>query len=479
MKKKMGFICLMLLLVTIFSYPRKVFAENFSVTLSGGESANSGDKIDFTLAIKSEADATGFEATIKYDESILEFINISKEETWTGNNGVNSVGNNLLKFTNQGVTGESSVATLKFRVKSSNKMVTTISVEDIKLTVSSESSTDASHIVLTHDSLVKDIAIKSDDNTLKNIKIDNKTINGFTPTVYNYTVEVASLTENVMISAVLNDSEKASFVDGFGSREISLDYGENIVEIKSQSESGKVTTYKVKIIRKDDRVVNNDLKNIIINGGKIKIAFNSSVLSYTIKTYKLETIDIEAEASDSQATVVVDAPKNVIIGENKIKITVTAVTGDKKEYALLIVNSDVPTDTHLKNLSVKGININFDSDKYDYVIRYDKSYKSGLTIYKTTVSPDVEVNVIGNTNLKEGSKIKVVVEALDGSGSSEYTILLEKDKRVNFFLVLEVIIGIILIILIVIQLNKRKKKQGVIEKKQREEELEKTKEIKL
>lgn len=463
-------------LMFVWLLPIEVNAQNFTATLSGTSKASTDDKIDFTISIKSDKEAIGFEATIKYDNTVLEFINISKEDKWTGNNTVESTGNNTLKFTNTGVTGESSVATLRFKVKSSTQSITTITVDGIGLTLNSSSDGEDSTI-LTTNSITKDISIRSDDNTLKNIKVDDKTIKGFSSSVKEYTLEVDSLTEEINVSATLNDSKNATFVENFGNRTVKLEYGQNTVLIKIQSESGKEAIYTLNVIRKDDRLVNNDLKSIIINGGTVKIDFDPSVLSYTIKTYKLDKIEIEAEASDAKAKVKINSPSKLVLGENKVKISVTAVTGDVKEYNLLIVNTDQPTDTRLKNLSVKGVNIGFNSDKYDYSIRYDKSYKNGIKIYNTTLSEDVEVKIDGNENLKEGSVIKITVTALDGSSTSEYTITLEKDNRINFFLILDVLIGATLIVLIIIQLRKRKKQKEQNQKIEKEKELEKTKEI--
>lgn len=463
-------------LMFVWLLPIEVNAQNFTATLSGTSKASTDDKIDFTISIKSDKEAIGFEATIKYDNTVLEFINISKEDKWTGNNTVESTGNNTLKFTNTGVTGESSVATLRFKVKSSTQSITTITVDGLRLILNSSSDGEDSTI-LTTNSITKDISIRSDDNTLKNIKVDDKTIKGFSSSVKEYTLEVDSLTEEINVSATLNDPKNATFVENFGNRTVKLEYGQNKVLIKTKSESGKEAIYTLNVIRKDDRLVNNDLKSIIINGGTIKIDFDPSILSYTIKTYKLDKIEIEAEASDAKAKVKINSPSKLVLGENKVKISVTAVTGDVKEYNLLIVNTDQPTDTRLKNLSVKGVNIGFNSDKYDYSIRYDKSYKNGIKIYNTTLSEDVEVKIDGNENLKEGSVIKITVTALDGSSTSEYTITLEKDNRINFFLILDVLIGATLIVLIIIQLRKRKKQKEQNQKIEKEKELEKTKEI--
>lgn len=476
MKNKIG-ICLSIFILVALLFPLTVNAESFDVNLTGIKTAAIGEKIDLTISLKSTSEMQELETNLKYDNNILELVSISKEDSWTGNNALQSNGNNNLKFSNKGITGESNIAVLRFKVKSSEKSTTTVTLDEIKVKINDEN--EESSTVLTHDKIKKDITIKSDDNTLKNIKIDDKAISGFNSSTYNYNIEVDSQVELVKINATLNDEKKSSFVDDFGPREVELDYGKNEVLLKVKSESENIATYKLNIIRKDDRVANTDLKSIIINGGKNKINFDKNVLSYTVKTFKLETIDIIAEPDDSTSTVKIDAPSKLIIGENKVRITVTAVTGDKKEYNLLIVNGEVETDTRLKNLSIKGINIDFNSDKYEYRIRYNKKYKNGLSIIKTTLSPDTEVEVIGNTNLKNDSVIKIIVTALDGSGSSEYKIILEKDKRINFFLILDLVISVVLIILIIIQVKKRKKAKKELIEKEKEAELEKTKEIVL
>ena len=475
MNKKLG---LLLISLLVFVFPYFVNAESkFDVSISGPASASSKEEIEFVVSVNSTDQAKQFETTLKYDNKILQFINITKKDSWEGVNPLQDSGNVNLKFTNLGTTGETKVFSLKFRVKTSNKNSTTITLEDMKLTINSSGENEG-NTVLTQQAQKKEIAIKSDDNTLRTIKIDGKAISGFSSGVYLYNLEVDALSDSIVIDSTLSDQKNSTYEENYGNRTVTLKYGENIVLIKVKSESGKVSTYTLKITRKDDRVANTDLKSIIINGGKVKINFDKSVLSYTLKTFKLEKLEIDATPDDSNSKVEIDAPKKLIIGENKVKITVTAVTGVSKNYILIINNTEVPTDTRLRNLAVKGYNIEFDSDKNKYTILYDKSFKNGLTIYETTLSEDVKVDITGNSNLKEGSVVKIIVTALDESSTTEYTIILEKDTRINFFLILDLVIGAVLIVLIVKQLKKRKKlKQISIEKK--EEELEKTKELKF
>lgn len=156
----------LLFLLILFLLPLGVKAETVTTTLSGGTTVAGGDKIDFTIGIKSDTNATAFEAAIRYDTNVLEFIGIGKEDKWQGNNKVRSTGNNTLKFTNAGVTGESSVATLKFRVKTSNKTSTTVTLDGIKVTLNTKTGEE----IKQGDPINKDITIKSEDNTLKSIK---------------------------------------------------------------------------------------------------------------------------------------------------------------------------------------------------------------------------------------------------------------------------------------------------------------------
>ena len=477
MKKKLG-----LLLVAFFILLPiiNVRAEEpvINLSINGPESASVNEKIDYTISINSSKQATKFETTVKYDTSVLELTSILKKDNWTGINSVKNTGNNTITFSNQGVTGQTTVVILRFKVKSADKSDTTLSLDNTKVTLSSDDS-DTVVTIESNKNTKKQINIKSDDNTLKTLKIDDKKVNGFSPAVYNYTLEVDALTDKVKVDATLNNSEKAKFVDKYGPRSVSLNYGSNEVLIKTKSESEKEATYKITIVRKDDRVSNTDLKSLIINGGDIKFDFDKSVLSYTINTFKLDTIEIEAIADDSNAKVSVDVPSKLIIGDNKAKVTVTSVTGEVKTYELLIVNSEVPTDTRLKNLSIKGISLGFNSDTYKYSVRYDKSYRNGVKLYYTPVSDSVEIIVKGNQNIKTKDKITVLVKALDGSNSSEYTITFVKDTRINFFFIVDIVVGTIVVIFIMIELKKRKKiKQQKLEKA-KEEELEKTKELDL
>ena len=159
----------------------------------------------------------------------------------------------------------------------------------------------------------KTIAIKSTDNTLKDLKLNGKTVVNFSPNTYSYSIQVEAITTTANIDAVLN-SPTASFVENYGSRSVQLDYGENVIEIKVKAASNAEKTYVINVNRLDNRGTNNDLKSLILNSGKIKLNFDKDTLEYKIKTYKLDSIDIEALSVDEKATVKIEKPEEIIFG---------------------------------------------------------------------------------------------------------------------------------------------------------------------
>lgn len=449
---KRGKILFSILFAMLVLIPIKVSATS-NVALSGQSSIGPGDTVVYDIQVATTDSATNIKTELTYDTTVLELVSIVNKQ-WQGNNKIGSSPTSL-EFTTNGATGNSTVASLTFKVKSG----TTKNTTSLKLT-----GTTVSVVANGSDSIVsvpeyeKSVNINSTDATLSSLKINDKSVNGFRSKTYNYNIIVDSTVATADIKATTTNSN-ATFVSNFEPREVNLQYGENKVQIKVQAESGDIKIYTLNITREDTTATNNYLKDIIINGGEVPIDFDKLVLDYTIKTYKLEKLEIEATAEDSTSTVNINKPNQIIIGENKVQITVKSQSGKEQIYTITIVNSDTEIDTKLKNLSVKGLSIDFDPNKLDYEIVYTKDMKEGLKIYATTISKDAEIEIIGNEDLKVGSKVQVKVFAEDGS-ETIYTITLVKDTRINFFMLLEILIIIILIILIVIQIIKRKKKNN-------------------
>lgn len=91
---------------------------------------------------------------------------------------------------------------------------------------------------------------RSNDNSLKSLKIDGNEIE-LEDDVFNYSYEVEKGTEEVKIDAEVNN-QKATFVENYGSRTVTLEDGKAKIEIKVKAENGEVKTYTISVITEGD-----------------------------------------------------------------------------------------------------------------------------------------------------------------------------------------------------------------------------------
>jgi len=470
--KKLIIIAIAILMVL----PLNVLAEDeITNEFVGAKVASPGETISYEIKVKANALIKSYETDLHYDSTVLDMISIENKGSWKGSNIPGSSPNGLT-FTHTGISGETVVAKVTFKVKAD----TTKSNATIKLDFSRVKLEDGTELPIEVPSTLK-FDIKATDNTLKSLTINDKIIANFKASTYSYAMQVDSNSQIVKIGAVLNNNS-ASFVKDFGPRSVEVDYGETELLIKVLSEAGEEKVYTVVVTRMDNRENNNYLKSLIINSGKIKLDFDKDRTAYNITTYRQKKIDVDAVSEDGKATVVVDAPEEFVMGSNTVKITVTSESKEEKLYTLTVDNRDEDVNTYLRVLSVGGYVIDFYQKTFDYEIRYNSKYSGGLEIIKASeldeysgVRIDEGLLTETNKNLKPGSVVKVRVY-FDDSHETIYTITLVKDTRINFFLILGIIVLIILVVVLIRVLKMRKKEKLMAEKV---EELSKTKEIKI
>ena len=467
--KKLIIIAILMLL------PLNVLAET-EVTneFVGAKVASPGETISYEIKVKANAIIKNYKTDLHYDSTVLDMISIENKESWKGSN-IPGSSPNTLTFNHTGISGETVVAKVTFKVKTD----TTKSNATIKLDSSSVTLEDDTMVPVEVSTLKFDI--KLTDNTLKSLTISDKVVANFKANTYSYAMQIDSNSQIVKIGAILN-SNSASFVKDFGPRSVEVDYGETELLIKVLSEAGEEKVYTVVVTRMDNRENNNYLKSLIINSGKIKLDFDKNRTSYNITTYRQKKIDVDAVSEDGKATVVVDSPEEFVMGSNTVKITVTSESDKEKVYTLTVDNRDEDVNTFLRILSVDGYVLDFYQKTFDYEIRYNSKYSSGLTIIKAAeldeysgVRIDEGLLTETNKNLKPGSVVKIRVY-FDDSHETIYTITLVKDTRINFFLILGIIILLVLVVILIRVLKMRKKEKLMAEKV---EELSKTKEIKI
>ena len=294
---------------------------------------------------------------------------------------------------------------------------------------------------------------RSKVNTLKDLTISDAKIT-FKSDQKDYEVTVPYKISSVKINSTLTDS-KSSYVNGFGNRTVELKEGENNIQVKVKAENGDEAIYTIKITREksDDAT----LKIIKIDNKEIKI--KDKVLKYEeYVDNKTEKVTITAEPNDKNAKVEIDEIKELVEGNNKIKIVVTASNGKKLTYELNIIkDKSVSENAKIKNIVIKNHPIDFSSGIYDYTINL-KGNEKQLDISVETDHPKAKFIINNNQKLKDGSIVEIVVTAEDGKNTNTYQLIIKKEKKFNFIiLIIPVILALIgVVVYMLIKNNKTK-----------------------
>ena len=320
-------------------------------------------------------------------------------------------------------TSESSYAKLSGDIGKKNLK---LGLNTFKITVTSESGVNRIYTLKIYRNDNRDKT-----NTLSSLEVENNKITPeFNKNTINYTLTVKKDVTSVKINATL-ESDKSSFNKGYGPRTVNLNYGVNNVVIKVTSESGAVKTYTIKITREDDRSSNNYLKSLNVSSGDF--TFNKKTLNYSFTVpNEVTSLKVFAAAEDTKSTVSGVKTYNLKEGLNKITITVTAENKQTRTYTLqvtrIVKNISKEVNNKLKSLEITNYQINFDPETtiYNLTIENEKSLDIVPKVQDSTSS----VVVNGNENLKDGSVIKLVVTAVDGS-TKEYIINISKNEEIN------------------------------------------------
>ena len=304
----------------------------------------------------------------------------------------------------------------------------------------------------------------SKDNNLKTLELYSGTKKfdfDYDPnkTSYNITIDDSTISK-VTIKATLND-ENASFVNKYGPRDITLNYGDNKAEVQVKSEYGTTKTYTLNITRKDDRDTDTTLSSLQINGENITL--ENDKYEYEIKVkYNVLKTEIKATANSEKAKVEYK-DIDLSVGDNEVKIKVTAEKGDKKEYLVKIVRlSEEESKVLLENISIVNYSLPFKLDKETYDLDVEKNTKE----LKIVIAPEnIEKEISGNENLSDGSKVTIKIK--DDNGEKSYVINIHKPKDnselMNIISYAVFGVGVILLITSIIVAIKRKKKRETLQ----------------
>lgn len=316
------------------------------------------------------------------------------------------------------------------------------------------------------------IKIVNDINTLDSLDVDSVKLNpNFNKNVVSY--QGTTDKDKINIKAIASDN--GAKIEGSIGEQV-LNLGVNYFVIKVTSARGNVREYKLYITRtsnKDDNKnnsSNNNNNGNNDNSSNVKLSSDASLKSLTISKGTLkfkkdiflynadvennvEKVEVKAVANSDKASVVIDNPDKLEVGENVIKVEVTAEDGTKVIY-MIVVNRKrkLSSDNFIKDIKIKNYNLNFKKNVYKYNLEIDGEDKLNIDVILSDEKAKYVIK--GNKNLKSGSVISIVVTAEDGKERT-YEIAINKlgeNDASNIInnLSLVSIIGFILLIVVVL-----------------------------
>lgn len=180
------------------------------------------------------------------------------------------------------------------------------------------------------------------------------------------------------------------------------------------------------------------LSSLKIPNTTLSPKFDKNVTDYEASIKDITEITINAIPTDSNAKIMISENyKNLVKGENIIKVSVTAENGQvTKTYNIKVNLSLTPTEeekqkasTVLKNIKVKNYDIDFSSDTKKYTLTVP--YKiNKLKISAEAENPNSKIEIDKANNLKVGKNIiKIVVTSEDEENTDTYQLTVTREKE--------------------------------------------------
>lgn len=284
-------------------------------------------------------------------------------------------------------------------------------------------------------------------STLSGLSLSSGTLSpAFSPTTYSYSASVN--VSAVTVNATLN-SDGSSFVDGYGSRTVKLNYGSNSIAVKVQSSTGAVTTYTIKVTRVDNRSKGNTLNSLSVSVGLLNPSFSSSTTSYNVEVdNSVASETISATLADSSSSFVDGyGPRTVDVaeGDNEFLVKVKSQSGATKTYSIKIFRQkgaateepvkeeDTSEYALLKSLTLSEGNINFEEKTFEYTV-YVNNDITLVTAQAEAKNKDDKVTIEGGENLEVGveNQLKVIVEDTTHGITRTYSInIIRKEEGIE------------------------------------------------
>ena len=264
----------------------------------------------------------------------------------------------------------------------------------------------------------------------------------FSSNTTSYTATVPFTTTSTTVSATAADSTNAT-VSGTGAKNLSI--GENTISVEVTPENCKsqyssvpgntcvTKTYTVTVTRvpaSEDA----KLDDLTVDGTTVP-GFDPETTEYTLDDVanNKASVTIGATTSEEHATIEGTGAQNLSVGNNALKVTVTAQDGTTvKEYTINIKRKS--NDNTLSSLTVTSdpagtLSPAFDPTKTSYTYNVDAN-EDEVTIEAVASNAGATVEGTGTYNPRTTNSVTITVTPEDGT-AKEYTITFDVAKSDN------------------------------------------------
>lgn len=334
-KKSMGIITA---IIIIFILAAPVFAAPPVLSISGNTRLRAGD----TLTLKVYLNGTGLLAAdgeITFNPNLITYVSqggtpagwkFTIEQTSPGK--IKFLGYD--DYLSSPVNSKKQMFTITFKVNSNLAAGTNINITAQNVTVSDGNAEPA--VSVTPYSINLSPPLSGNAN-LKSLTVNNATISpGFSPTVTEYSASVPFEVSTLEVTAKTENTGARFSVSG---KELSV--GKNTVTILVTAANGATKTYKISVTRAQDPNYipssNARLKSISLSAGTLSPVFNPDVTEYAVYVpYEQQNMAIGGDAEHNIVAQVKGEERELVVGENRLKITVTAEDSSTKEYFVTV-----------------------------------------------------------------------------------------------------------------------------------------------
>lgn len=194
---------------------------------------------------------------------------------------------------------------------------------------------------------------KKDSNTyLSYLELSEEGMTpSFVKTKTSYAITVGMDVNEISINADTESDSSYYYVEG----NKDLVEGDNNIRVVVVAENGSTRTYNITVTKTSDPIkADAYLENLIIEDIRLTPEFQSEVLEYDLGKieFNIDKLNILTFTKNENAKVEIVGNENLKVGENEIKIIVTAEDGvTKKEYKLKVTKNEESIDEEnaLKN----------------------------------------------------------------------------------------------------------------------------------